>query len=111
MAKNHNIAILVETSTTWGRRLCQGIGNYCKLNPGWTLYLEPHGENEVFFLPDGWRGDGIIARINRPDIYEAVAAAKVPVVNISGQKLPGVDFPRVAPDDEKIREPCRRAFA
>lgn len=102
MTKKHNIAVLVETSTTWGRRLCQGIGNWCKINPGWTLYLEPHGENEVFFLPDGWQGDGIIARINRPDIYENIARAKVPVVNISGQKLPGVSYPRVAPDDVKI---------
>lgn len=102
MSKKHKIAILIETSTTWGRRLCQGIGNYCKLNQDWTLYLEPHGENEVFFLPEGWEGDGIIARINRPDVYQRISEAGVPVVNISGQVLPGIDYHRVAPDDTKV---------
>lgn len=102
MAKKRNVAVLVETSTTWGRRLCQGIGNWCKLNPGWTLYLEPHGENELFFLPDGWQGDGIIARINKQEIHENIAKTDVPVVNISGQILPGVDYHRVAPEDGKI---------
>jgi len=102
LAKKHRVAVLIETSTTWGRRLCQGIGNFCKVNPGWMLYLEPHGENEVFFLPEGWQGDGIIARINRPDVYERIASADVPVVNISGQILPGIDYHRVAPDDTKV---------
>jgi len=100
MSKKHNIAILVETSTNWGRRLCQGIGNYASQNTDWNFYLEPHGENEVFFLPKGWSGDGIIARVNRPDIYENVARRGIPIVNISGQVLPGVELPRVAPNDK-----------
>ncbi len=100
MAQDHapRIAILVDTSTGWGRRLIRGIVGYTRKYGHWNLSVQARGQDEPMRLPPGWRGDGIIARVS--DHYSArhVAAAKVPVVNVSGIELQGVDFCRVTTD-------------
>jgi len=95
-----NIAILVETSSTWGRMICHGIGNYIRRNTNWHLFIQPRGERENITLPEGWKGDGIIARVNRPEILDSLSRHNIPIVNISGQVHPWLDIPRVAPNDK-----------
>lgn len=92
-----HVAVLVDTATGWGRRLVRGIVNYSQHGP-WYLWIKSGGQNAPLWLPPGWRGDGIIARIGTRAAARRVRAAGVPVVNISAIELPGVDFPRVATD-------------
>ena len=92
-----HVAVLVDTATGWGRRLVRGIVNYSQHAP-WYLWIKSGGQDTPLWLPPGWRGDGIIARIGTRAAARRVRAAGVPVVNISAIELPGVDFPRVATD-------------
>lgn len=92
-----HVAVLVDTATGWGRRLVRGIVNYSQHGP-WSLWIKSGGQDAPVWLPPGWRGDGIIARVGTPAAARRVRAAGVPVVNISAIELPGVDFPRVATD-------------
>jgi len=62
------------------------------------LWIKSGGQDTPLWLPPGWRGDGIIARIGTQAAARRVRATGVPVVNISAIQLPGVDFPRVATD-------------
>lgn len=98
------VAVLVETSTSWGRRLIRGIGNYVQSHQAWRLTIEPLGINQRVRLPAGWRGEGIIARVNTPTLARQLAGTGVPVVNISGVELPGVKFPCVKTDERRIAE-------
>ncbi len=93
-----SVAVLVDTSTGWGRRLIRGIISYARKHGPWRLWIDDRGQNEPMHLPPGWVGDGIIARVSSHAIAKHIAAMGVPVVNISGIELRGVDFPRVTTD-------------
>jgi len=92
-----HVAVLVDTATGWGRRLVRGVVNYSQHGP-WYLWIKSGGQDAPLWLPPGWRGDGIIARIGTPAVARRVRAAGTPAVNISAIELPGVNFPRVATD-------------
>ena len=99
--KNHEsprVAVLVDTSTAWGRRLIGGITRYAREHGPWLIWLRDSGQDEKLRLPAGWVGEGIIARVANVGMARHVQAIGVPVVNISGVVLPGVEFPRVTHD-------------
>ncbi|MEO5714256.1 MAG: XylR family transcriptional regulator [Luteolibacter sp.] len=91
------VAILVDTSTTWGRDVIAGIHRYSQ-NVGWQLLVEPRGVEQRRWLPAAWKGDGVIARVGFVDLAKKLKSLKLPVVNVSGITLPGVNFPRVVSD-------------
>lgn len=94
------IAVLVDTSTAWGRRLIEGILSYTRMHGPWDVWLEPRGQSETLRLPKGWRGDGIIARVSTLAMAKELQRQDVPVVNVSGIRVPGADFPRVCTDND-----------
>ena len=57
------VAILVDTSTTWGRDVIAGIHRYSQERGGWHLFVEPRGMEQRRWLPTAWTGDGVIARV------------------------------------------------
>jgi len=94
------VAVLVETSTDWGRQIVEGIGNYSRSNGPWNCFVEPHGLGEsIIKLPEDWRPDGIVARVHTQEVYEYLAESKIPVVNVSGTKIASADWPRVSIDE------------
>lgn len=97
-AKTPHVAVLVDTATGWGRRLVRGIINYGRGRGPWYLWITSGGQQTPLWLPPGWSGDGIIARLGTQAAARHVAAAGVPVVNISAIEIPGIEFPRVATD-------------
>lgn len=92
------VALLTYLSTAWGRRVLQGIIEYARHNGPWHLWTATGAKNEPLRLPKGWHGDGIIARVSTHALAREVAAARVPVVNVSRLVLDGVTFPRVTDD-------------
>lgn len=99
------IAVLVDTSTTWGRDVIAGVHRYSVERGGWQLFVEPRGvEQRHRWIPEQWSGDGVIARIGYPELAEQLKTLRVPVVNVSGIELPKVKFPRVASDQKAAAE-------
>lgn len=92
------VAILVDTSTTWGRDVIAGVHRYSRENVGWQLFVEPRGVEQRRWLPTAWKGDGVIARVGFIDLAKKLKSLKLPVVNVSGITLPNVNFPRVVSD-------------
>ncbi len=92
------VAILVETSTQWGRQIVLGIKSYVERHQKWHVFIEPHGSNEVIHIPSGWAGDGIIADIHSPESFAALKKTSIPIVNVSDVSMPGSRFPQVAGD-------------
>lgn len=92
------IGLLVETSTTWGRKICAGVQQYATKKGDWMVFIEPRGMEEQIATPRGWRGDGIIARISSPELGHKLQKLKTPIVNVSSIELTGKPFPRVCTD-------------
>lgn len=99
MHKNKpHIAVLVDTSSGWGRRIIRGIANYGLKHGPWQLAVEERGMQEHMHLLPDWDGDGIIARISDQSLLNELIATGKPVVNVSAIELGGTDLPRVTSD-------------
>jgi LacI family transcriptional regulator len=97
-----HVALLIETSLASGRDILRGISRYVREHDPWALYHEPHSLTDA--LPrwlSRWKGDGIIARIQTPEMAQALARSSIPVVDVLGV-VPESPFPLVHVDDEAI---------
>ena len=92
------VAILVDTSTSWGRRVVKGINNYSLKHQAWQFFVEARGLEERIQVPRGWHGDGVIARVGNDIMAADLEASRLPVVNVSGIELTGAGFPQVITD-------------
>ena len=101
MSSKHvpRVAILMDTATTWSRTIIEGIGRYTDEHGAWDIFLEPRGFDQPHHVPDGWRVDGVIARIHQREMYERLAKRNLPVVNVSNIRIKGIETPRVVPDE------------
>jgi len=77
------VALLIETSRSFGREVLQGIIQYTRLYTPWHLYHLPGDMSQT--LPDmvRWGGNGIIARIPNAKIEKEILATGLPVVGIT----------------------------
>jgi len=102
MSRRRQIALLIETSNAYGRGLLEGITAYLHEHRDWSVYLSEHGRGDV--VPawlKGWKGDGIIARIENAEVARAVRRRNVPTVDLSAaRQLP--QLPWVETDNAAI---------
>lgn len=77
------IALLVETSTSWGVDLVKGIGEYAQQKSDWLIDIVPRGKYESCRLADGQHCDGIITRITSDGSRDYFRSLNVPVVNVA----------------------------
>jgi LacI family transcriptional regulator len=97
-----HVALLIETSGSYGRGLLRGVAKYNRAHGGWSTYFHPHGLGDPppAWLTN-WHGDGILVRIDTPEIADVVLHSGVPVVNLRGT-ISGLPFPYVGPDHDQI---------
>jgi LacI family transcriptional regulator len=80
------VALVVETSTSFGRKLLCGIAAYVRENGPWAVYFgERTAHDPVPTWLKSWQGDGIISRVASPEIRKVIAATAVPVVDLNEQ--------------------------
>lgn len=97
-----HVAILIETSSSWGKGLVEGIGEYCRsLDRPWTFFVEPRGKYERLLLPDNWTGDGVIARVTHEALAKQLLERKLPAVNVSWYRFGDGLIPRVTADESQ----------
>lgn len=96
------MALLVETSLASGRDILRGIGRFARECKTWALYHQPRSleESGPSWLR-GWRGDGIIARLQTRELADLVKETGLPVVDVLGL-VPEAGFPLVHVDDREI---------
>jgi LacI family transcriptional regulator len=97
-----HVALLIETSGSYGRGLLRGVAKYNRAHGGWSTYFHPHGLGDPppAWLTN-WHGDGILVRIDTQEIADVVLHSGVPVVNLRGT-ISGLPFPYVGPDHDQI---------
>ncbi|MEO0529976.1 MAG: DNA-binding transcriptional regulator [Planctomycetota bacterium] len=85
-----DVAVLVETDSSWGRNLLRGIASFAQKFGPWNLLFEPHERSPGWALPDAWRADGVIARIATPLVLRQLQDRGVPTVDV-GDHFVGAD--------------------
>jgi len=94
-----HVAVLVETETSWGRRVIRGIHSYAEKHASWHLLLDPRDHEQRSWLPEGWRGNGVIARISSRLQVEQIAEKKLPAVDVDDIFEDSPQFGRVITDE------------
>ena len=104
MPKLPHVALFVETSRSYGRNILEGVIDYINEHGPWSIYLQPDGlDSPPPHWLKGWRGDGILARINSAKMADAISEAAVPVVDLRFA-IPYLGFPAVGIQNRKVVE-------
>ncbi|MBC7365206.1 MAG: DNA-binding transcriptional regulator [Undibacterium sp.] len=100
--RRRQVALLIETSNAYARGLLQGVVHYIREHQPWSFHLmeQGRGDDPPAWL-EGWKGDGIIARIETPRIAAAVMKTGLPAVDLSAARLVPA-LPWVETDDAEI---------
>jgi LacI family transcriptional regulator len=102
MVRRPRVALLIETSSVYGRRILRGVSRYMRAHRAWSVFVEQR-EFEAT-LPrwfESWRGDGVISRWSGPRVSEALRKADAAVVDLSRRHTP-FGLPRISSDDRAI---------
>lgn len=98
------IALLVETSTSWGSHIIRGVSNYVRQHSRWMLTVDHRGAYETMRLPYNWNGQGVIARVNSTALSEQINEAGLPAVNVSQMQVVGSGIAQVTANEASIGE-------
>src|SRR5436305_1131270 len=102
MRPSKQVALLIETSNAYGRGLLRGVMAYVREHEPWAFRLTEHGRGEGGRGElAGWKGHGVIARVENAAIAAAVRRLKRPAVDVSAARLLP-ELPWVETDDEAI---------
>ncbi len=74
------VALLLETSTEYGRGLLRGIVRYSRLHGPWSLYVAPGHLEQALPKARSWSGTGIIARMRSLEMAKQIRATGLPFV-------------------------------
>ena len=100
MARNRRVCLLIDTSMSWGVRLIKGIARHAQEVDNWLIHVEPRGRYDRFRIPQGWSGDGILARINNKGLAQEIMASGLPTVNVSWYPYSGERIARCTVDEQ-----------
>jgi LacI family transcriptional regulator len=100
--KRRHVAVLVDFSRSYGRRILQGVAKFLRAHHEWSVQSEEWRWTDV--VPawfQNWKGDGAIAWVETPELDAFVRRLKVPVVDVRGS-APGCRFPLVDTDNRAV---------
>jgi LacI family transcriptional regulator len=83
-----HVALLVETSRTYGRDVLQGVHRWMQEHGPWSVFLERRGlDSSVPRWLRTWQGDGILTRTGSTALDRAIKATGLPAVELRASKL------------------------
>ena len=96
------VALLIETSSAFGRELLVGIAQYLRGHELWSIELhegELHQEVPSWF--NRWEGHGVIARVATRSVAKAIARLGVPSVDLLGGVV-DLKMPLIRSNDARV---------
>jgi len=84
MPQPPRVALIIETSVIYGRRMLSGIARYLRSHHRWSIFIE---QRELGAGPPDWlfsgKWDGILSRPTTPELAALFRKMKVPVVDLN----------------------------
>lgn len=96
------VALLVETSTSWGQQVVCGVGAYAREHGPWMLHIEPRGRDELLSIPPDVAFDGVIARVNHARLRDELIASGIPAVDVSWYSMSKPPIARCMVDTDRV---------
>lgn len=101
MPPRPRVALIVETSIAYGRRILRGLAQYRRTHRPWSVFLE---QREIGAAPppwlDAWQG-GIIIRSTSADLAKRLKESGIPTVDLN-DRYGSLGLPHIASDDVAI---------
>src|SRR5665213_1888746 len=93
------VALLIESSRAYGRGTLLGVAKYVRQHGPWSIFFQERGlgDSAPPWL-ENWEGDGILARVENPQMAAAIHRVGVPTVDLR-YLLPNLNLPSVRTDD------------
>ena len=106
-----SVALLIETTRSYGRNVMRGIGEFARVYGPWLFHLPSDSKLKVVPSQGDWNGDGIIAQPHQhTDFVKQLADCGIPVVSLSGPPGAG-GLPAVRVNMESVAELALQHFA
>jgi len=100
------VALLIETSRTYGRELLMGVRKYVTEHGPWSIFAEIRDlETKPPAWLHNWDGDGILTRTASEAMANAVKAVGVPTIELRATKFKRW-FPFVGIDNTALGKNC-----
>ncbi|QGJ69972.1 Xylose operon transcription regulator XylR [Planctomycetales bacterium 10988] len=110
MNKTPHVALLIETSRSYGREILRGIRRYVTEHGPWSIFMELRSlESPPPPWLKHWQGDGILTRTGTPEMARAISQAKVPAIELRTRRF-GEHFPFVGIDNQALVQSVVRHF-
>jgi LacI family transcriptional regulator len=99
MRVRHQVALLIDCSSSFGRGVLQGVARYNQQVGAWSACFKPGrlSDGAAAWLRQ-WRGDGVLLMCDDPTVVEPVQHTRLPIVGIGA----GGGVPRVTVDPVQI---------
>ncbi|MGP8199211.1 MAG: XylR family transcriptional regulator [Limisphaerales bacterium] len=102
--RRRRVALLIESSRAYGRGLFLGIGRFVREHHEWSVQSDEWKWTDAFPVwLRNWDGDGVIARVETPEMAAFVRRLGVPAVDLRGS-VSGFNLPLIDTDDRKVAE-------
>lgn len=102
MSQIPHVALLIETTRSYGRELLQGINRYIAECGPWSVFLELRAlDSRAPSWLKHWQGDGILSRTGSQATAEALKQTGLPVVELRATRLQHA-FPFVGVDNQAL---------
>jgi len=100
--RRRRVALIIESSRAYGRGLFLGIAKFVREHHEWSVQSEEWKWTDAFPVwLRNWGGDGVIARVETPEMAAFVRQLGVPAVDVRGT-VSGFSFPLIDTDDRKV---------
>jgi LacI family transcriptional regulator len=110
MGTRLRVALDIETSRIYGRRILQGISRYLLSTRSWSVYVEQHEiDTKTHGILMKWKGDGIITRQATPETVKLLKKRGIAAIDLSNF-LPPFGLPRIVCADTDIGEMAANHF-
>jgi LacI family transcriptional regulator len=98
------VALMIETSTAYGRTILRGVSQYICEHEPWDVYIEQRSLQDPVprWLCD-WGGDGIISRASTPSSARQVLRTGIPTVDLNDQ-VKNLGLPQIHSDHAAIAQ-------
>lgn len=101
MSHRPHVALVIETSLVYGRRIVRGINSYIRSHQPWAIFLDQReDQSPAPTWLEHWRGDGVICRMTSVRLAKGLVEAGVPIIDLNDYidlGLPGIwsDHPAI----------------
>jgi LacI family transcriptional regulator len=101
------VALLIPSATAHGRGILRGIARYARSLANWSTSVHFRDAAVPSWLPR-WRGDGMIARVETPQVARFLSRWKTPLLDVRGHFELGV--PVIDTDDAAVAQVALEHF-